>query len=200
VAQWALEHGQAPGAHLVVTVLFSDVRQFTPFASQASPERVVGALNEVFSRQIDAIQKEGGTLNKFIGDGLMAFFGAPIPLPPAEQARAAARAALAAQSAVEELAASPGAAGLHIGIGINTGEVVAGFLGTKDRTEYSVIGHPVNLASRLEGVATPGEILLGPETARLLDGDFRLSKPDFFDLPGIPEKVSAVQLLGKKES
>lgn len=185
------------GERRTVTVFFADVRQFTPFAGRVAPEEAVQILNEILARVIEAVQREGGIVNKFIGDGVMALFGAPLPC--ADHASAAARAALGAREAVESLAASRSAMSLEplrLGFGINSGEVVAGCIGTRERTEYSVIGHAVNVAARLEEAAGPGQILLGPETSRLLDGRFRLGSPFSVDLAGISGPFQAAELLG----
>ena len=204
VAAYVLAHPQdflKHGERRVVTVLFADVRSFTSFAACAEPEEVVSALNEIFALVIEAVQREGGILNKFIGDGLMALFGAPVPNEG--HARAAARAALRARDAIEVLAVSryklqkeP----LRVGIGLNTGEVVAGCVGTKERAEYSVIGNTVNLAARLEKAAAPGQILLGPETGRLLRGAFELSGTITLKLPGFSQPTPVAELLGEKQS
>lgn len=187
------------GERKVVTVMFVDVRNFTSFAACVEPEAVVSALNEVFAIVIETVQQEGGILNKFIGDGLMALFGAPVP--NTDHARAAARAALRARDAVESLSESRRTRGqdpLRIGIGLNTGEVVAGCLGTKERAEYSVIGHTVNLAARLEKTASPGQILVGAETGKLLCGAFELSGTSTLKLPGLPEPTPVAELIGEK--
>ena len=187
------------GERKVVTVLFADVRSFTSFAECVEPEEAVSALNEIFALVIEAVQREGGILNKFIGDGLMALFGAP--LPKKDHACTAARAALQARDAVESLAESRRKLGQHplrIGIGLNTGEVVAGCLGTKDRAEYSVIGHTVNLGARLEEVAAPGQILLGPETDNLLRGAFELSETITLKIAGLSDPVPVTELIGEK--
>ncbi len=185
------------GDRKVVTVLFADVRTFTPFSARVRPEDAFQALNDVLVRVVEAVQQERGMLNKFMGDGLMAVFGAPAP--DANHARAAARAALRAQGAVEAWAESRRASArdpLRIGIGINTGDVMAGCVGARERMEYSVIGYPVNLAARLEERAAPGEILVGPETARLLAGAFELRDQAPTSLAGIPDPVVVTALLG----
>lgn len=202
VAAYVLAHPQdflKRGERKVVTVLFADVRSFTPFSARVLPEEVVSALNDISALVIDAIQREGGILNKFIGDGLMALFGAPVPNK--DHACAAARAALRARDAVESLAESRRKLGqdpLRIGIGLNTGEVIAGCVGTKERAEYSVIGHAVNLAARLEKTAAPGQILLGPETGRLLHGTFELSGTITLKLPGFSQPAPVAELIGEK--
>lgn len=202
VAEYVLAHPQdflKRGERKEVTVMFADVRSFTPFSARVPPEEAVSALNEISALVIDAIQREGGILNKFIGDGLMALFGAPVPNK--DHARAAARAALRARDAVETLSESRRTCGkepLRIGIGLNTGEVVAGCVGTKERAEYSVIGHTVNLAARLEKTASPGQILVGAETGKLLRGAFELSGTIALKLPGMPEPAPVAELIGEK--
>lgn len=155
------------GERRTVTVVFADVRGFTAFSSRVPPEEAVATLNAIFSRALDAIDSEGGILNKFLGDGIMAIFGAPAPLP--YHAAAAARAALKACQEFEALAQArrkQGKEPLEVCLGINTGEVIAGCLGTRKRTEYSVIGHVVNVASRLEGANKffGSRIMAGEET------------------------------------
>ena len=193
----SLPEGGRKGVRKRVTVLFADVRRFTSFAESMPPEAAVDTLNGIFACAVAAIQKEGGILNKFMGDGFLAIFGAPLDRDGHELA--AARAALEAIAAVERLALSEQARGrapLRIGIAVNTGDVVAGFLGTENRTEYSVIGHAVNLAARLNAVAGPGQILLGPETAKALNGRFRVRQLDPAALAGITTLVSPWELLG----
>lgn len=203
VARFILEQPDGPlkrGERRNVTVLFADVRQFTPFAGSVPPEEAVQVLNEILACVIDAVQKEGGIVNKFIGDGLMAIFGAP--LARGDHAQAAARAALRARDAVESLTASRRAAKrepLRLGFGINSGEVVAGCIGTRDRTEYGVIGHAVNVAARLEEIAGPGQILIGPDTAELLDRRFWVGDPFEVELAGVPGPFHAAELHGLRQ-
>ncbi|MGQ0645496.1 MAG: adenylate/guanylate cyclase domain-containing protein [Elusimicrobiota bacterium] len=179
-----------------VTVMFADVRGFTEFAGRVSPEEVVSALNTVFRCVFDAIQKESGILNKIMGDGMLACFGAPLPLE--DHAAAAARAALAARESIESLSRARRAEGLEalqIGIGINTGTVIAGCLGTKERLEYSVIGNTVNIAARIQGQAMPGQILLGPSTAERLAGRFGMRDMGRRNLKGVPDGILISELL-----
>jgi len=204
VAKFVLAHPQdywKRGERKIVTVMFADVRGFTPFSARVTPEEVVRALNEIFAPVIEAVHQEGGILNKFIGDGIMALFG--VPVPKEDHAQAAARAAIRARDAIEALSEprrKQHLQPLQIGIGVNTGEVVAGCVGTKERAEYSVIGHAVNLAARLEKTAAPGQILLGPETGQLLRGAFDLSGTITLKLSGLPEPVPVSELIGPKRS
>jgi adenylate cyclase len=144
------------GQRREITVLFSDIRGFTTLSEQKSPQEVVDILNRYFSLQVEVIFRHQGTLDKYIGDAIMAFWGAPT-----EQADHACRALAAArdmQEALERFKLELGEAGQHfdIGIGINTGEAVVGFIGSPiHRQDYTVIGDTVNTASRIEG-ATKG--------------------------------------------
>ncbi|HOM83345.1 MAG TPA: adenylate/guanylate cyclase domain-containing protein [Armatimonadota bacterium] len=135
------------------TILFSDIRGFTAMSSRLDPEVVVARLNEYLGEMIDIIFEHDGTLDKFIGDAVMAVFGAPVSLGNDEER--AVRAAVAMQEAASRLRArweASGAEGFRIGIGINTGEVIVGNMGSERRLEYTAIGDPVNVASRLEAL------------------------------------------------
>jgi class 3 adenylate cyclase len=184
------------GERVTASVLFLDVRGFTPYAVSVPPERDLETLNHIFDGVVEAVNAEGGILNKFMGDGALALFGAPVPL--ADHARAAARAALRARDHVERLAEArrhEGLEVLRVGIGINTGPVVAGTLGGADRMEYTVIGSSVNLAARLEEIARPGQILVGPETAKLLGEGYVLNPLPERALAGLPGTVPVVELI-----
>lgn len=135
-----------------VSVLFSDIRGFTSLSEVSSPEAVVAMLNSYFSKQVEVIFDHGGTLDKFIGDAIMAFWGAPVST--ANDARQAVSAALAMSAALDALRGQIGELGaeLEIGIGIHTGRAIVGFIGSNDRLDYTVIGDTVNLASRVEGL------------------------------------------------
>ncbi len=147
-----------------VTVLFADIRNFTSIAETYPPDQVMGLLNGVLGRLTDAVLAHGGTLDKFLGDGVMAVFGAPVAHD--DDAARAVRAALQMMAAVREQNVSgEHMTPLELGIGINTGLVVAGSVGSARRTEYTCIGDAVNVAARLCSLAGGGEILVGASTA-----------------------------------
>jgi adenylate cyclase len=139
------------GESLRVTILFTDIRSFTTIGERMDPQSLVGLLNEYFTEMVSIVMQEDGVVDKYIGDAIMAVFGAPVPKP--QDAVNAVRAAVRMRAALESLnvrLVERGVPALRTGIGIHTGEVVAGNIGSEKRMEYTVIGDPVNLASRLE--------------------------------------------------
>ncbi|HEX6964990.1 MAG TPA: adenylate/guanylate cyclase domain-containing protein [Gemmatimonadaceae bacterium] len=148
------------GGKCTVAILFSDIRGFTPLAEGMRPDEVALLLTEYFSVMVECVFRHGGTLDKFMGDALMAQWGAPIAVPDA--ADRALQAALDMMREMETLNATWRAAGrptLQIGIGLNAGEVFAGNIGSARRLEFTVIGDAVNIASHLCSMADAGEIL-----------------------------------------
>ena len=171
-----------------VTILFSDIRGFTEITEAKPPEYIVDLLNEYFGEMIDIIFKYGGTLDKFIGDGLMAVFGTPIYYK--DHAKRGMAAALEMQERLKALNMrnrKRGFVELAVGIGINTGSVIAGNIGSEKRMEYTVVGNGVNIANRLEGLAQGGQILITESTYNELKG----LKLDV-------EKLKQVQVRGKR--
>ena len=141
------------GRRRTMTVLFSDVRGFTAMSEKATPEEVVGQLNEYFSRMVQVLFAHRGTLDKFVGDMVMGLFGAPLDDP--DHAEHAVQTAIAMSNALDALNREWGAAGrpqLDIGIGINSGEMIAGNIGSETIMSYTVIGDAVNLGARLESL------------------------------------------------
>lgn len=141
------------GARREVCVLFSDIRGFTRRSEGQAPEAVIAFLNRYFTEMVAAIHAHGGTLDKFIGDGIMAFFGAPaLRTNAAQDAFACACEMLTRLDRLNETLAAEGIEPIHIGIGLHRGEVLVGHIGSETRHEYSAIGDPVNVASRLESL------------------------------------------------
>ncbi len=148
---------QLGGGRRNVTVLFTDIRGYTAYAEQMAPEQVVEMLNDYLSLAANVITSYGGTLDKYIGDGLMAIFNAPEDQP--NHVQAALEAALTLQQGAAELAHQRGD-GLTFGVGIHTGEAIVGFIGTDFAINYTAIGDVVNVAKRLQEAARPGQILI----------------------------------------
>lgn len=181
-----------------VSVLFADLVGFTSFAESSRPEEVAGLLDVFLNLAVEAIFRAGGTLDKFIGDCVMAFFGAPIPQP--DHAVRAARAAVEIQRGLAAWAAERAAQGLPgfaARVAVNSGPVVVGDVGSARRVDYTVLGNTVNVAARLEAfVARPGDVILGPETHRLLDGALPTEPLGEFQLKGLQQKITAWRVMG----
>jgi class 3 adenylate cyclase len=148
-----------------LTVFFSDIRGFTALSDEIEPEETVDLLKHYLSEMTELIHEYEGTLDKFMGDGIMVFFGDPVDQE--DHAARAVRMAVAMQKRMGELQAQWGKTGrkpLSIGIGINTGYVTVGGIGSEHHLDYTVIGNQVNLAARLESVAAGGEIIISHAT------------------------------------
>lgn len=178
-----------------VTVLFSDIRGFTTLSETTAPQKVVALLNRYFERQVEVVFRHGGTLDKFIGDCIMAFWGAPIADPA--HARRAVAAAIEMQEVLlqfrKELQEEGNElADLDVGIGVHTGSAVVGFIGAQRKLDYTAIGDTVNLASRIEGL-TKGvaRVLVSRETmqACAAAGDLTFALRGAFDVKGRVAKV-----------
>ena len=189
---------QLGGERREVTILFADIRQFTRMSEQMSPEAIVQMLNTYLSVMIDRVLENGGMVNKFAGDNIMAVWNAP--QAQKEHARLAAKAAWESQQAIVEMQAKDASLPrVQFGIGINTGEVLAGNVGSTGRTEYTVIGDAVNLASRICS-ATPGtEVWLGPETYRQIKEHIEAVALEPQAFKGKTENVVVFRLTGWKK-
>jgi adenylate cyclase len=193
VADELLHSGFSLGGRLVdATVLFCDIRSFTTLAESQSPEDTIELLNAYFFLMIDAIMNEGGIINQMVGDGLMAIFGAPLPLEdPCRRSVEAALHMMELLDLFNEEQAKLQRAPIAIGIGIATGPVVAGFVGTKRRATYTCIGDTVNLASRLEShTKVVGHPILIEDNTRLgLDSKISVASQGSVKLRGKTQAV-----------
>jgi adenylate cyclase len=196
----ASDHGAELGAPEVreVSILFADISGFTSMSETMSPSSVALLLNDYLSRMTDVIFKYEGTLDKYIGDAIMAVFGAPLDMP--DHATRAIKAALEMQERLAEWNADrkEGPA-FRIRIGINSGNAVAGEIGSINKKEYTVLGDTVNTASRLESaVAKPGSVVIGANTLALVEGQFEWRPLGSFSLKGKSLEVPAFEVTGLK--
>lgn len=181
------------GTSCTASVLFADIRNFTSLAETLDPRATVDALNEVFGDLSEAVSEANGIIDKFIGDAVMAVFGAPIS--SGNDAINAVRCALRMQqmvAAINERRTARGEGALRLGIGIATGDVVAGTIGSLKRMDYTVIGDSVNLAARLEELTKtyPSRIILCEATAAAVKSEFRLGVIDRIQIRGRSQSVS----------
>ncbi|GAB3550435.1 adenylate/guanylate cyclase domain-containing protein [Noviherbaspirillum agri] len=201
VVQQIVEQGETveslSGRTRDITVLFSDIRGFTTLSETRPPHEVVALLNRYFELQVEVVFRHGGTLDKFIGDAIMAFWGAPLDDP--DHARRAVAAALEMEQvllAFRRLLEGEGSdvGDFDVGIGVHTGPAVVGFIGAQRKLDYTAIGDTVNLASRVEGLTRGvGRVLVTRETMLACDGDpqFAFRHRGAFDVKG---RTAAVDL------
>jgi class 3 adenylate cyclase len=191
VAEELMKGVERGGERLEVTILFADVRGFTTATEGADPAGVVAALNGMMDLLAEAVHVHGGNVNKYLGDGLMAMFGAPRPLEG--HALRAVRAGIEMQRRMEAWN-SGRAAPLHVGVGIHTGVVLGGKVGSRDRLEYTLIGEAVNLASRLCGKAAPRQVLLTRDTFRQLGGGIEARELEPLTVKGLSYPVQVYEV------
>lgn len=175
------------------TVMFADIRGFTSISEAISPQALVSLLNEYFELMVDVIFRYEGTLDKFVGDEIMAIWGAPISRD--NDAERAVRAAIEMQRVLERFNREQ-AVQLEIGIGLNTGEVVAGYIGSSKSMSYTVMGDTVNTASRFCGTAAAGELLIGENTFRETGYLLQSERLPPTKLKGKHEHVDIYRVLG----
>ncbi|MCS6813529.1 MAG: adenylate/guanylate cyclase domain-containing protein [Cyanobacteria bacterium] len=206
-----LEAGMLPGQAMTATMLFTDIKDFSTISEQMAPQELLVWLNEYLSAMTQEIQAQHGIVNKFIGDGVMAIFGVPIPRVKkeeiAEDARRAVNAALAMGERLKLLNKDWAARKLptvNIRAGIYTGLVVAGSIGGKERMEYGVIGDSVNIASRLESCAKDRQedtcrILIAQETYDYIQGEYDVQPWGPMSLKGKHKEVNVYRVLKRSE-
>lgn len=182
-----------------ITVLFADLRGFTAFANAATPDQVVSALNTFHATCGPLIEESGGTLERFLGDGLMVLFGAPVPMEkPAQRAVDLATAIrTSVREAMTRFEAGSEGHGLGVGIGVGTGAATLGQIGFEGRYDYSAIGPAPNLAARLCDKASDGQILISHATAWQVESYMKPAGP--FDLKGVGQNIPAFELVERPE-
>ena len=186
------------GSNQTITVLFADIRGFTALSERENPEKIVGLLNRYFSAMSEIIFEHGGTLDKYIGDGLMAIFGAPTATP--QDADNALWTAIEMQRRVQSLNQELRAEGyspFEIGIGLHTGVATVGYIGSDRRSEFTAIGDTVNLASRLESNAESGQILISEATAKAAEKPYSLLMQNPLQVKNRTQPVSLFELKWK---
>ncbi len=184
------------GERRLVTILFADIRGFTPTAEKMQPEELVALLNDYFTVMVDIIFKHDGILDKFIGDAIMAIWNAPIDQPDGPMRSV--RAALEMQREIAMLNVRFKAQGrppIGVGMGISTGEVVAGKIGSARKWEYTVIGDDVNLAQRIESKTEAGQVRISESTYQLLKGRVEVETLEPFLPKGKSQMVNVYRVI-----
>jgi adenylate cyclase len=192
----AIARSDSHAEYKQVTVLFADVVHSMDIAAALGAERLREIMGEVFRRSSLIVQRYGGTVDKFTGDGIMAVFGAPIALE--DHAARACRAALDIQTDAKHLAADVeqrDSVSLQLRIGLNSGEVITGEIGSGPMT-YTAVGEQVGMAQRMESVAPPGGVMVSDSTARLVDTSAMMSEPELVHIKGARDPVPARRLYG----
>ncbi|MGB5880237.1 MAG: adenylate/guanylate cyclase domain-containing protein, partial [Thermoanaerobaculia bacterium] len=200
VVEGLLEHPEGlsfGGEKRQITVLFADLRGFTTLAERLPPEKVVTLINGFLAVMSEVIMDFGGTIDEFLGDAILVLFGAPARRD--DHARAAVACATQMQLAMAEVNNKNRELGLpeiEMGIGISTGEVVVGNIGSEKRAKYGVVGHTVNLAARIQAQTRGGQILIAGSTLEEASGDIQVAGETEVTLKGIPEPVHLYEVGG----
>jgi adenylate cyclase len=200
IAEKLLQEGEGAlgGKSQRATVLFTDIRSFTSISERIGAPETVRLLNEYFGLMVDVLMEKGGILDKYIGDAIMAVFGAPFATPDdADHAVQTAIGMLRALQGFNARRLEAGAEAVRMGVGINTDEVLSGNIGSLKRMDFTVIGDGVNLASRLEGANKHygTEILVSELTVRQLRGDYRLREVDRIQVKGKSRPVAVYEVM-----
>jgi len=187
---------QLGGNRRDITILFTDIRGYTAYSENLPPEKVVEMLNDYLSLAANTIMSYGGTLDKYMGDGLMAIFNAPDEQP--DHLRSALESALTLQQGAKQLAAQRGD-GLSFSIGIHFGEAVVGYIGTDCAMNYTAVGDVVNLAKRLQEAARPGQIIIEESIAAMLNGKLQTQSLGELKIKGRQRPAAVYELLGMEK-
>jgi adenylate cyclase len=190
---------QPGGERRIVSVLFADLREYTPLAQRLAPDQTIVVLNTYLSHMIEVIFQYGGTVNQLLGDGVMAIFGAPIPHE--DHAWRAAEAALDLRISGSDLDV-PGIGGtrLSMRVGIATGDVIVGHIGSERRVDYTAVGSPVNLAARLQALADTGDILIDGSVYECIADRVVADDAGMIQVRGFDQPVQAYRLLHRRET
>ena len=194
-----VQDGDTRAEYKQVTVLFADVVHSMDIAAAVGAERLREIMAELVDRAAAVVQRYGGTVDKFTGDGIMAVFGAPVALE--DHAVRACLAALGVQEEAKQLAVEVrerDGVDLQLRVGLNSGEVIAGEIGSGP-FGYTAVGEQVGMAQRMESVAPPGGVMLSASTARLVEGAATLGDAELVQIKGADEPVPARRLLGMAE-
>lgn len=185
------------GKRTEITSIFADIRGFTAFSEKVDPEKLVSVLNQYLAAMADAVLAHEGTIDKFMGDAIMAWFNAPIPQP--DHTLRAVKAALDMRTTIEALHKElPKEARLSFGVGIHTGDAVLGLVGTEQRIEYTAIGDSVNTAKRIQENSKPNQILISEDAHNLVKGKIKVKEVDAVIAKGKSKPVKVFEVLGPK--
>ncbi|MBM3303353.1 MAG: adenylate/guanylate cyclase domain-containing protein, partial [Deltaproteobacteria bacterium] len=187
-----------------LTVVFVDIQGFSTISETVDVEYINRMLNDFFERMTKAIFEHKGTIDKFLGDGLLAFFGDPIPLE--NHALAAVKASLAMQEQMRQLNAQYASSGIPefqkgiwLRIGVNTGLIIVGNVGSSRRLEYTVLGSTVNIASRLQSLAPPGGVIMTARTRGMVKDEIESDGPDIVKVKGIDRGIEVYRIYPQSE-
>lgn len=185
------------GQQRKITILFADIRGFTSFSEKQSPEELVAVLNRYLAAGAEAVLDQEGTVDKFLGDAVMAWFNAPLPQP--DHCLRAVRAALGLRSAIQKLHTElPPAAHLSFGVGIHYGEAVLGWIGTEKRTEFTAIGDSVNTARRIQENSSRDQILISRDAYDQVRNEVIVSPHEPLNVKGKSDVIDVFELVGLK--
>jgi adenylate cyclase len=185
------------GKRMDITCLFADIRGFTSYSEKLAPEELVSILNQYLAVSADAVLAQEGTIDKFMGDAIMAWFNAPIPQP--DHTMRAVRAALGIRDAINRLHQElPPDAHLSFGVGIHYGNAVLGLVGTEKRLDYTAIGDSVNTAKRIQENSEPSQILISKEAFAQVEGQLEIKEVEPVIAKGKSQPVMVYEILGLK--
>jgi class 3 adenylate cyclase len=188
---------QIGGKKVYITALFADIRGFTSYSEKHSPEELVAVLNRYLAAAADAVLAHEGTVDKFLGDAVMAWYNAPVPQP--DHTLRAIKSALAIRRAVATLHDQlPKEAHLDFGVGIHYGEAVLGWIGTEKRLEYTAIGDSVNTAKRIQENCAKNQILISKEAYERVQAEIEVKLFEPLSVKGKAQPLEVYEVIGLK--